>query len=433
MIVVAIPLNNVPIPLSNVLIVFIPTPMYLKLAWRNIWRNRRRTLITVSSITFAVLFAVLMRSVGEGSYDQMIDNMARFHTGFLQIQDRHHDEEPSLDNAMPFDEDFGQRILRADDRIDFIVPRIEAYMLVSGDEITRGGLLLGVDPDREHRLNGLRDNLVEGSFISPGDESLLVGQGFARRLNVTVGDTLILLGQGRFGMSAAGKYPIAGLVQHPVTDLDNQIVYISLPDAQWLLSAEGHVTSLLVTPTRIRFTEAVAEMLRHQLADESEFAVLTWTEMMPELLQAIEFDRTSLLFITGVLYVVIGFGLFGTILTMTLERLREFGVLLSVGMQRLQLGFVVFLETLFISILGVFTGFLVSYPLLAWFYFNPVRLTGDAAETMLEFGVEPILPISMAPYVFYSQMLVVFVIALLVSVYPVLKLQRLNILEAART
>ncbi len=161
--------------------------------------------------------------------------------------------------------------------------------------------------------------------------------------------------------------------------------------------------------------------------------VRTWPEMMPELLQAIEFDRSSLLFITGILYVVIAFGLFGTILTMTLERMREFGVLLSVGMQRLQLAGVVFIETFFISVLGVIAGFMLSYPLLIWFRHNPVKLTGDAAEAMLEFGVEPIMPVSMAPQVFYSQMLVVFAIALAVSLYPTLKLIRLNILEAART
>lgn len=413
--------------------------MYLKLAWRNIWRNRRRTLITVSSVTFAVFFAISMRSVAEGSYEQMIDNMARFHTGFIQIQDQRFEEEPSLDNAIPYDQAFAERIAGADERIDHLVPRVEAYMLVSGEDITRGGLVLGIDPEKEHQLNGLKDNLTKGRFFTMDDESLIIGQGLARRMKVNVGDTLVLLGQGRFGMSAAGKYPVTGIVHHPLTDLDNQIVYLPLPAAQWLLSAESHLTSLLVTPREARHVEGVAGALREEVAeynersDEYKLVVRTWSEMMPELLQAIEFDRSSLLFITGILYVVIAFGLFGTILTMTLERMREFGVLLSVGMQRLQLAGVVFIETFFISVLGVIAGFILSYPLLIWFRHNPVKLTGDAAETMLEFGVEPIMPVSMAPQVFYSQMLVVFVIALAVSLYPTLKLIRLNILEAART
>lgn len=407
--------------------------LYFKLAWRNIWRNKRRTLITVTSITFAVMFAVVMRSIAEGSYEQMLDNMARFHTGFVQVQDFRFDDEPSLDNAMPFNDELAAKVSSADEHIDFLVPRIETFMLAAGDNITRGGMVLGVDPDREHRLNGVKDQLVAGRFFEPGDETLVLGEGFARRLDVAIGDTLVLLGQGRFGMTAAGKYTISGLISHPITEMDNQIVYISLPDAQWLLSAEGRITSLLVTPTRPRYFEEVAASLREELSNEDELRVLTWPEMMPELLQAIEFDRAGQYVIMGILYIVIGFGLFGTVLTMTLERLREFGVLLSVGMQRLQMATVVFIETLLISIIGVLSGFVVSYILLIYFYHNPIQLTGDAAETMLEFGFEPVFPVSLAPELFYGQMVIVFLIALVICLYPAVKLYRLNILEAARS
>ena len=447
--------------------------MYVKLAWRNIWRNKRRTLITVSSVTFAVFFAMLMRSMGEGSYDMMIENMARFHTGFIQVQDVQFRDERSLDNAMAFDEKLSERIHNADNRIDFLVPRIDAFMLVASDESTRSGMMVGIEPELENRFNKVKDHLTAGRFFHPDEPSVVLGNGFARRLKITVGDSLVLLGQGRFGMTAAGIYPVAGLIDHPVTDMDNQIVYLKLSDAQWLLSAEGYITSLLVTPVHPRFSDTVAESLRRELGgqiplradpgghesmqgdpgghmsrhrdtdlqipqphdpgEQNELVVLTWQELMPELLQAIEFDRAGAYVILAILYIVIGFGLFGTILTMTLERMREFGVLLSVGMQRLQLSLVVFLETLFISIIGVFGGFLVSFPILYYLYHNPVYLKGDAAETMLEFGVEPILPISLAPELFQGQMIIVFLITMLISLYPLFKILRLNILDAAKT
>ncbi len=407
--------------------------LYLKLAWRNIWRNKRRTLISISSVTFAVLLAVSTQSLNRGSHDHMIDNMARFHTGFIQVQDSMYDDEPSLDHAMPFDDALAGRIRGSDNRIDFLIPRIETYALVASEDITRGGILMGIDPEREHRLNGVQDHLVEGRFFDQGDETLVIGERFAGRLNVSIGDTLVLLGQGRFGMTAAGKYAISGLIRHPISDIDNQIAYISLHDAQWLFSAEGHVTSLLVTPTQVRHYDQVAESIRRELGHDSEFAVLTWPEMMPELLQAIEFDNAGGHVVTGILYIVIAFGLFGTILTMTLERMREFGVLLSVGMQRVQLAGVVFLETFFISLLGVLAGFVLSFLLLIYFYLNPVELSGDAAGAMLAYGFEPILPVSLAPDLFYSQMIIIFLIAIVISLYPALKIIRLNILEAART
>ena len=407
--------------------------LFLKLAWRNIWRNKRRTLITISSVMFAVFFAVVLRSISEGSYEHMIGNMARFHTGFIQVQDTAYRQERSLDNALAYDEHLAERVRSADHRIDYLVPRIESFLLIATEETTRTCFMIGIDPESENRFNSLGEHLVSGQFFNAEYPSLVIGQALAQRLGAAPGDSLILLGQGRFGYTASGIFPVAGIVNHPVTELDQQIVYMHLTDAQWLLSSEGHITSLLVTPTHVRFSDSVVESLRENLHNEHTFAVLGWQELMPELLQAVEFDRSGGFIILAILYVVIAFGLFGTILTMTLERQREFGVLLSVGMQRVHLCGVVVLEILFISLIGVLSGFAASYPLLTYFWHNPVYLSGDAAETMLEFGVEPILPISLAPNIFSSQMMVVFALVAVISLYPVIKIVRLRILEAART
>lgn len=407
--------------------------MYLKLAWRNLWRNRRRTLITVSSIGFAVLFAILALSANRGSHDNMIDNMARFHTGFIQVQDERYEDEPSLDNALPFDSEFAQRIQYSHSDIDYLVPRIETFMLAAEAEQTRGAMVLGINPEQENRLNDLETHLIEGAFFEETELSAVLGTGLAERLHLAVADTLVLLGQGRFGMTAAQKFPVSGLVRHPMTEFNNQIVYLPIADAQWMLSAEGHITSLLVTPNEVRQTEAVTEALKAQFRPDEPFAVLSWPEMMPDLLQALEFDRVSGYVILGILYVVIAFGLFGTILTMTLERLREFGVLLSIGMQRLQLTLILFVETIIIGILGVIAGSAVGFSITYYMYLNPIELTGDAAETMLEMGIEPVVPFSIAPDIYWSQAVIVFILSILICLYPALKIGTLNILDASRT
>ncbi len=406
--------------------------LYIKLAWRNIWRNRRRTIITASSIAFAVFFAVLPESMNRGSHDQMIDNMARFHTGFLQIQDEYFEKEPSLDNAMPWDDELARRVRASDPDITTLIPRIETFMLVSSEETTRGGFVLGIDPEKEQQLNQLKDRISEGRFFGKGEGTAVIGRGFARRLNVEVGDTLVLLGQGRFGMTAAGLFPVSGIMDHPITEMSNQVVYLSLVDAQWLLSAYDHVTSLLVTPATPRLTDKVARSLRSELQGQNSYVVKTWPELMPELLQAIEFDNAGQYVISGILYMVIALGLLGTILTMTMERTREFGVLLSVGMQRRQLGKVVFIETLLISVLGLLAGLVISFLITFYFYFNPIPLTGDAAQAMLEFGFEPVLPFAISPDLFYKQMIIVFMLSMVICLYPMGKIFRLNILEAAR-
>ncbi len=405
---------------------------YIKLAWRNIWRNKRRTLITASAIVFAVLAAVFMQSMNRGSHEMILDNMVRFSTGYVQLQDYRYDDESSLDNSFFFDGSVKDRVMEADPNIDMVLPRIETFMLAANDAATRGSILLGIDPEKEHRFNELRNRLTEGRFFEKDESSVMLAKGLAERLQLSVGDTLVLMGRGRFGMTASGLYEIVGLVEFPLRDLNNQVVLIPLPEAQFLLSADDYITSLLIAPGHERHTESIARTLNETFADD-ELVAYTWAELLPELLELFEFDLAVPKLLTVVLYIVIGFGFFGTILTMTMERLREFGVLLSVGMKRGKLALVVFLETLFISLIGVLSGVVISWLIIFYFHRNPVELTGDAAQAVIDMGWDPVLPMSFAADQFYTQGFFVFAVAMIVFLFPLVKIVTLNILEAARS
>ncbi|TVR15618.1 MAG: ABC transporter permease [Balneolaceae bacterium] len=403
---------------------------FIKLAWRNLWRNRRRTLITILAIVFAVVLAVLMKAINMGSYELMIDRMVSFSTGYVQVQDYRFDDEPSLDNTFYYDESLRNRILDSDHRIAEAAPRIETFMLAANEVATRGTMVLGVNPGLEHQFNEIKNYVSEGTFFDIGQNTAVIGRGLANRLELSVGDTLALIGQGRFGMSASGLFEISGLIDHPVIDMNNSIVYLPLDAAQELLSAEGYVTSVVVMIANERHTNAVASAIRGNLNDD-ELVVYTWPELLPEILDLMEMDLAVPRLLTVVLYIVIGFGFFGTILTMTMERLREFGVLLSVGMKRRYLSVVLFVETVLISSIGVAAGIILSYLILI--LIDPITLTGDAAQAVVDLGYDPIIPMSFAADQFYTQGLFVFFIAMVVFLFPLLKIKNLNILEAARS
>lgn len=404
--------------------------MYLKLAWRNIWRNKRRTLITVSSIMFAVIFAMFLESIERGSHNVAIENMTRFHTGYIQVQDYRFEDQPSLDNAFLYDGNQRDQILSASESIDYLVPRIETFMLAAGDEVTRGAMVLGIDSEKEHRLNNLKDHLIEGEFSSE-NQTAVIAAGIAERLELSRGDSLVLLGQGRFGMTAAGKFEITGIVDLPMRAMNNQMVYLSIENAQRLLSAEQRITNLLVTPESTQQVEQVANEIS-EAASGSELRVYAWQELLPDLVEALRFDRASTRFLMGILYIVIGFGIFGTVLTMTLERLHEFGLLISIGMHRAKLASVVFLETLFMAILGVAAGYFFSTFLLLYFKANPIELGGDAAEIIAEYGFDPIIPAAIASDIYLFQGAFVFVLSIIISFYPTIKILALNTMEASR-
>ena len=384
-------------------------------------------------MVFAVILAVLMQSFNRGSYEIMIEQGVRFDTGYLQLQDYRYNDEPSLDNTFYYDGAVKERVLEADDNIDKILPRIQSFMLAASDRSTRGALVMGVDPDLEHDFNSFKDYLTEGRFFDPGERSAVLTLGMSERLQLSVGDTLVLIGQGRFSMSASGLFEITGLLEHPVRVMNDQGVYLSLPVAQDLFSADDRISALLIAPERERQTESVAASFRREFdVEEDELVVYTWPELMPELLELREFDLAPARFMTLVLYLVIGFGFLGTILTSTMERLREFGMLLSVGMRRGRLVSVVFLEMLFISVIGVVTGVILSWLIIYYLHLNPIELTGDAARAVMDMGFEPYLPMSFDADQFYMQAIYVFLVAMLVFLFPLIKIFRLNILEAAK-
>lgn len=406
--------------------------LLVRLAWRNLWRNTRRTLITVSSIAFAVLLAQWLGAMTRGSHEQMIDNMTRFHTGYVQVQQAEYEAEPSLDNTLTWSESFRTTLLSAHARAGYVVPRLESFMLASGGERTRGAQVLGVDLAAESRLNELDERLTAGRFFAPDEAGVVVAAGLAERLALEVGDELVLLGQGRFGFSAAGRYPVVGLMKHPLQSMNSQTVYLPLTEAQWLLSAEDQVSSVLVMPPAVHHVDAVAAALADALSGRSGYdavRVATWQDLMPDLLAALRFDAASQYLMVGVLYLVIAFGFFGTVMMVTLERRREFSVLIAIGMQRTRLGVVLFLETVLLSLLGALGGSLVGIPLVAWFVRHPIPLGGDMAEMVgeMDMGIEPLLEFSAAPDIFWQQGLVVFVLAVLIGLYPVLKALHLNV------
>jgi len=401
------------------------------LAWRNLWRNRKRSLITISSVLFAVLLAVLFDSMERGSYERMIDTMVKYSTGYIQMQDVLYEEEPSIDNTMLFNDEIIGLLEKHADRIDYYVPRIQNFALAATDNQTRGAMVSGIDPLLEVRLNDLSDDILSGSFLDPDDPDILVAGGLAGILGVGVGDTLTLIGQGFQGSTAAGRFRIKGLVDLKIPELNNNSIYMSLSAAQWFYMAENRLTSLIIMPVKPRQSQQLASDLLAGV-DQEWYNVLTWQHMLKDLLALMKFDMAGSRVMMMILYMVIAFGLFGTIITMMIERQREFGMLISLGMRRRRLALVCFLESIFISFTGVIAGIAISMPIVAWFHFNPIPLTGNSAEAFLEYGFEPVIQFSINPHVFTNQALVVLVLSFLVGFYPIYRVMRLNVMNVRK-
>lgn len=397
--------------------------MYLSLSWRNIWRNKKRTIIVASSVFFAVLLSAVMRSAQLGSYSYMIESSAKLFTGYIQMQGEEYWEKRSLDKSIIIDEQTMDELSNLPYITDF-TPRLEAFALISHQTITKVSQVIGIDPLLEDKITRVSEKLKKGEYLQKNSRGLLVGSGLAEMLRADIGDSIVIYGQGYHGQIAAAIAPISGIVKLPFKAIDNAMIMLALPYAQEIFSCPDRITSLPIMIDNIHNLETVEESLIGYIKDGQR--QMAWNEMMPDLEQSIEVDNVSGLIMLGILYIVIAFGVFGTVMMMVSERAKEFAILISVGMRRRRLLLVLAIETFMVSFVGVIVGIIGSIPIILYLVHNPISLIGEMAELYEQLSIEPILNFSAEPWIFISQALVVLLIAIITISYPLLFLRRLD-------
>ena len=405
------------------------TSFFFRMAWRNLWRNRKRTVIAGASVFFAVFLAVGMSSVASGQHEYMIQSSVGFYTGHIQIHGKGYWEKRSLDESMTEDTVLLGEV-RALPHVTTAVPRFETVALISHGATTRVSPVIGIDPVPESRMTGLGNRIVRGAPLDAWKDGAIVAAGLAKILGADVGDSIVVYGQGYQGVTAAGMIRIAAIVAFPIPDLNNAMVYVPLRQAQDLFAAPGRLTAIALLLDNDESLGMVVSRISALGMKGRE--VMTWREMMPELVQAIAADNGGTVIMLLILYVVIGFGVFGTVMMMTAERIREFGMTVALGMKRGRLMSITVLESLIISMLGALAGMVASIPFVLYFHQYPIHLGGDYAQAMIAYGLEPIVPFSIDPIIFITQALVMFALGMLSALYPVAVLRKLEPVRAMR-
>lgn len=403
---------------------------YIKLAWRNIWRNKRRTLITAASIFFAIFFALIMRALQLGSYSNMIDNAVSLYSGHLQVHAQGYWDNKSINNTLVQSDELMEQV-KASPHVRQVVPRLESFALGSSGPQTKGVLVMGVDPGKQDSMSNLSEKLVSGRYFSEGEPAAIVGETLAQYLKLGVNDTLVLLGQGYHGATAAGKYPIKGIVKIPKPDLDNKMVYLPLNTAQQMYMAYNRVTTLAVNLHDHEELQGTLDQLMHNLPDD-QYEVKSWREIMPELVQQIQSDNASGWILLAILYLIIAFGVFGTVMMMINERKREFGVMIAVGMHKWKLALIVTVEMVFIGLIGLLAGIVGSMPVILYYHYNPIRLSGEVARSIETFGIEPIMPMAWQADFYINQTIIVAAIVVVAVIYPIFSITRIRAVKAMR-
>ena len=406
--------------------------MILKIAWRNIWRNKKRTLITTLSISGALFLIILMRSMQFGFYDNIINTIVQSYSGYVQVHANGYWDKQSVNNSMEVDEKFINEI-NSINGIDNIAKRLQTFSLVSKGEKSKGVIITGIEIEKEQLITDWDKKIIEGSKSFDNADRIILSKGIAEYFDVTMGDTLVLFGQGYQGMMAAGKYVANGIIDLKNPKLNEMAIFMDIESAQDYISSENIATHLVIDKKEYYDEKKIAEDVRKAIS--SDYEVMTWKEILPELDQMITADNVGGLIMAFILYVIVCFGMFGTVLMMTEERMYEFGVLLSIGMAKIKLYLIILLETIMLSSIGVIIGVLTTRPISHYFNKNPINMDSfgeGLGDAMGEFGFDPIMPFSINWDIPISHAAFIFGISLLISIYPAIRILSLNPVKAMK-
>jgi ABC-type lipoprotein release transport system permease subunit len=317
------------------------------------------------------------------------------------------------------------------DKVKELAELHEGYAYTSSSRLQ---LDLGIgDKEADTWMPALeRYTRFENGFIEMGDPGVWVGDRLSEFLELNIGDTLVLIGQGYHATTAAGKYPIRGIVKLPLPDLDNKVVYLPLDICQELYNAPGNLTSLALHISSNEEKEIHATVNRIGQFLPAEQRILDWREMNEVLVSQLEADNYSGMIMIGILYLVIAFGVFGTVLMLTAERRREFGVLVAIGMQKRKLASVMTMEMLFIGFLGILGGSLVAILIILYGVDHPIVFKGEMAKMYEDFGMEPVMAFQGIDFYFIWQVIIVSLMVVLSMIYPLRKIFGMKVVNALR-
>ncbi|MEC9071954.1 MAG: ABC transporter permease, partial [Myxococcota bacterium] len=340
--------------------------MNFRIALGNLLRNRWRSALTAGGIAVATAFLVWMTSMNGAFLDLMVETAISAEIGHIQVHSTAYIEEPTLQSTFDQDPAFMKRLVEAEG-VEQIAPRVQAMGLVGNKSRSRVARIIGVDARLESQVSNVASTVMSGSWLSDEPSGprepreVVLGEALARQLQVSPGgdDELAVLLQGADGSLGNDLLKVVGLVKTGNALIDRTSCYMHLGDAQYLVALEGRLHEVSIRLEDSGMAGVVVDDLRTRVGDggeDSAVAVRPWREIVPELEQLIVMSEKQGWFIYFVIFLIAGLAILNAQRMSALERRREFGVLLAIGLAPRRLASLIVLETALISVIGGLVG-----------------------------------------------------------------------------
>jgi putative ABC transport system permease protein len=402
-----------------------------KIGWRNLGRNRRRTLITSLGLALGYLAVVVMSGLSRGLVSEMIDNGTGMLTGQLQVFAEDYLPDRGIYETIGGREGVDVKALvsevEADPNVSAAAPRVYAGGLVSTGRATAAGVILGVDPEKEARVSRLLSHIDEGRAPTPGQYEIVIGREMARQLDAGPGDEVVVVAPGADGSLGNDLFIVSGIFTTTITELDLGHALAPIEVVQELVAlAPGRVHEIAARVDDPWAAEAAAGAIAAALgANASPTVVRPWTEFRPEM---VEYARLVSSMEWMLIVFVFGMAIWGvanTMLMSSYERRREFAVLLALGGGPSFIVRSVLAEALVLGVVALAAGLAVTLPILAWWHAAPPDMSWVYGGFTMAGGLmRPILRVEWPTSMIFITAGAMFVTALAAAIYPAYRSSR---------
>ncbi len=404
--------------------------MIIYLSWRNVWRNRRRSFLTFLTIMAGCTLIIFMRSFQNGSYSQMIEDSIAPQIGHIQIHEKGFWKNRTLEYA--FRDNGLLHKIRGMKNVKAAAPRISAGGLIIFRDSSAGSEILAIEPEEEKNITTIHKYILPGGrFLRDGDtRSIVLGHTLAKILRVKAGDSVSIVSQGFDGSIAAEGFNVAGIFKCPNIEYNRSLALIPFAEGVRTFSMEGYISSIVVRADDIDPVAEIRSGIKQIAGPELE--VMSWDELMPEIMQFIAMDRASTHFYVLMLYLIVAFGILNTIQMSVFERIRELGIMLSIGTSRERVFAMIITESFIISVIGIAAGLAGGALVSLYFSVYPMDFTGYQQEMEL-YGMSTLLYYAkMKPYDFYVTSAMTLLFSMVFTFFPARRASRLSPVRAIR-
>jgi len=401
----------------------------LKISWRNIWRNPRRSLVMILALTIGLWAGIFVSALMFGMLDQRFKTSIEQHISHIQI----HHPEFLKDNNVKFgieEWDKLQQQLSADQEITAYSGRTKVNGMLATATLTRGITIIAIEPANENLTTRLADNIIEGSYFEDaGRNAILIGKKLAEKTRLQERSRLVLTFQNIEGELVSASFRVAGIFETSNSMYDEMNAYVLKSEMANYLAEDMIINEIALLTSNPQEANAVRD---RYLTVFPNLSIRTWAEISPELSFLQEMGQTMLVIILVIILFALAFGLVNTMLMSVFERIPELGMLMAVGMNRKKVFGMIMFETAFLTFIGAAGGMLMGLLTNLIFGKSGIDLASVGGDSMHDWGFPSLVYPMLETSFFVTLTVLVIITAFLTSIYPALKALRLKPAEAVR-